>query len=161
MSRVGFWPRLLAAIIDAAFVVILWIITALVAWAWVRERPWVFVAELIVYASSEIFFAGTPGKLILRLRIRRFDGAPAERWRRIDRFLYKYGGVVYALLSGLIGSTGAELVARFWSTMIGIGCFYAFTASRQTWNDRWAHTAVWRVRRTPPPLEPQRPERIG
>jgi uncharacterized RDD family membrane protein YckC len=152
MKRLGFWPRLLASAIDGVLIAAMWIALAFSPWAAIDGAYW---AVLLLYTGGEILFAATPGKLILGQRIRRFDGTRAGRWTLIDRWLYRRGGALYWLGFLLIGSPGVQIIAGVWVQMIWIGCFYAFTASRQTWHDRWAHTAVWSApkgRTQPPPI---------
>jgi uncharacterized RDD family membrane protein YckC len=87
--------------------------------------------------------AGTPGKLIVGLRIAQSDGATADAWTLLNRWLYKNGTVIFQLIAAVTPVLLADWLGSIWTLVIGIGCLYIFQDSRQAFHDRWARTAVY------------------
>jgi uncharacterized RDD family membrane protein YckC len=152
VKRSGFFIRLLAALIDVALGVLVtggvfYILDATLGRARVnQERVVEFVNGLLVlaYSSSEIIFAGTPGKLLLGLRIRSADGGNADRWRLFARWSTKWSGVFCILLFSITGLQGLSLLAGAMNFMVVMGCLFAVNDDKQAWHDQWCRTAVYR-----------------
>ena len=162
MARVGFIPRLLAAVIDVAlFLPIL--IAALVFDELVLRYtdPFDSLRDALLpllwlsYSSTEMFFAATPGKMILRQRIVTARGEPADFWTKSLRWQTKQFGFICLLLLALSGFLGFHLLGGFMNTVLLAGFAATLNDGKRAWHDEWAGTAVVRRPRAgavPPPL---------
>src|SRR5262245_36102352 len=118
-TRIGFFLRLLAVLIDAAFLFVALIILSL-AWP-IFEQAGVtiqimnigWIGGVIVYTFSEVLFAGTPGKLLLRQRIASSSGIPADRWQLFLRWTAKQLPLVSRLLYAMSGSPFFRVLGGF------------------------------------------------
>ncbi len=183
MKRIGFFPRLFASIIDGFLYIgillfLFWILyssegenllntiktddsnlqssfglaTLFISWL-----------PLIIDITTESFFAGSPGKLILGLRIGRSDGRRATFLRLLVRCMLKkppLGATLIASpfllvgfgLQGIAPTTsnlliGASVMAIGAScllvTLIFIGGLFIFSSSKMALHDMVADTAVF------------------
>ena len=110
MERKGFGPRFLAAFIDGVIVILVCAVIGLITGMGfvlgyggmgggganptvspTTIRIFTIVSALfgLAYTSMEIFFAATPGKLILKQKISRADGGPADQVMLIKRWAMK------------------------------------------------------------------------
>jgi uncharacterized RDD family membrane protein YckC len=143
--------RLLALLIDAAL--LLPILFGLVYYlqdvqtAPVSVTDFIFVSGLFIYSWTELFFGGTPGKLLLGLRIAGADGSPAEFWKRFSRWLTKQLSIICWLLFILTQFQGFYVVGGFMNLVLGIGFLYSSNDDKQAWHDQWCGTAVYRKKR--------------
>src|SRR5688572_2081798 len=116
MDRAGFFVRLAAFGTDAIALVaigfgveyFLWERIYLAAVDAGREEraEYVFVlvqyALMLLYTAFDVFLAGTPGKLLFRLRIANFDGTRPPPSRLILRWLTKYQALIYSTFTVLL-----------------------------------------------------------
>jgi uncharacterized RDD family membrane protein YckC len=157
MGRVGFWYRVLAAVIDGA----LFLPIGLALLILLRDSPYAAAVASSVawlaYSSLEVAAAGTPGKLVLGLRIAYPDGSTADRWTLFLRWSTKQLPAILGLLYLLTTFVPVRLLANFAELLVLIGCLFASTDSKQAWHDRWAKTAVCRKPRKVVPLPPAFP----
>ena len=161
MERKGFGPRLLAAVIDGVILIGFFCIVGMMTGGLGASRTvdasgavvvttgarvGAIIAALFVlgYTSTEIFLAGSPGKLILKMKIGSEAGAvPAPQDQLVKRWLIKSSGSLLNLLYAF------TFVGLFWwlaslaGVVIFIGCFFALGANRQALHDVLAHTAVY------------------
>ena len=166
--RAGFWIRVLAAMIDGIAMLAFGVASGVVFEAvWevnfdVEQAEAVasasFFAAWLLYTSTEIWFAATPGKLATQLRIMRIDGSPADWWRLFLRWQTKHYPSICWLLFAATALRGFYVLAGFMNGIVVIGCLFAMNDNRLAWHDEWAYTAVcWKQRKrvavmTPPPL---------
>jgi uncharacterized RDD family membrane protein YckC len=159
MERKGFGPRLLAAVIDGAILMGFFCVVGMMTGMGSRTvsangtvvvttgaRVGTIIGALFVlaYTSTEIFLAGSPGKLILKMKIGSETGAvPAPQDQLIRRWLIKSSGSLLNLLYAF------TFIGLFWwlaslaGLVILVGCFFALGANRQALHDVLAHTAVY------------------
>jgi hypothetical protein len=159
MERKGFGRRLLAALIDAVTLLAFFCVVGMLTGAGSRTvvsngavvvttaaRIGTIVAALFVlaYTSTEIFLAGSPGKLILGMKIGSETGVvPAPQDQLVRRWLVKSSGSLLNLLYAI------TFIGLFWwlaflaGLVIFVGCFFALGATRQALHDVLAHTAVY------------------
>jgi len=166
MERAGFWIRVLATVIDLVVVGMLSVVGGTVTIAALmsagatadtaqRAGGIASVALVLLYTSADVWFAGTPGKLVLGLRIGSAAGQRAGRWTLALRWSTKYYATLVALAHAVTLDAGSELLARWMNTVVMVGCLQALHESRRAWHDEWAGTAVlWRrsIPALPPPL---------
>lgn len=183
LERVGFLPRFFASIIDALIyiglmVFLLWILGttqgAELAELFKKDSKninlivassliLISTLPLIIDIATEIFLAGSPGKLILGLRIARSDGQPATLFRLFVRCMLKkppLGAILIAspfLLLGfglrgiepnisnaLIATSGIFIgISCALLTAVSIGDLLIFSSSKMTLHDIIANTAVF------------------
>jgi uncharacterized RDD family membrane protein YckC len=158
MNRAGFLIRLLAALIDAAGM-LFFAVGLGVPVMYVLDEHLQFSADraeyltalavypvVIAYAFTEVAFARSPGKWLLRLRITRADGSAADGWTLLSRWTVKY---TPSLLDFMAEATfrPAPLVflAGLMQLVVTLGCLAVLGESRRAWHDRWSGTAVMRV----------------
>jgi hypothetical protein len=159
MERKGFGPRVLAAVIDAVIILFFFCVVNLMTGMGTRTvgpngalvvttgaRVGAIVAALLAlaYTSTEIFLAGSPGKLILKMKIGSETGVvPAPQDQLLRRWLIKSSGSLLNLLYAF------TFIGLFWwvaflaGMVIFVGCFFAMGANRQALHDVLAHTAVY------------------
>ena len=156
MNRAGFFIRLVASAIDAIAIVslvygvayFLWepIYFAAVDAGYEQWAEYVLAlaecAAALVYTAFDVFVAGTPGKLLFRLRLANFDGTRAPFSRLLLRWLTKYQPLIYYASMFVFQVPALELPAGLTSWIVGIGCLWAMRESRLTWHDEWAWTSV-------------------
>jgi uncharacterized RDD family membrane protein YckC len=156
MERVGFGPRLGAALLDSVFLLA---IVALFLWL----GAWAFTILLIVdnerhslatlllslvpitYGMFEIFRGATFGKMVLGLSIRRDDGAPAPRSLLFERWALKNGPTLLHFVAINLQRDNLTRVAQIVGSLVVLGCFYMCGASKQAAHDKIAGTAVCRL----------------
>lgn len=157
MGRVGFWFRVLATVIDAALFLPLWLLLLVLLFEWPHAAAVGSAVAWLLYSSLEVAAAGTPGKLVLGLRIAYPDGSTADRWTLFLRWSTKQLPVMAILLYLLTDFVPLRLLAGFAELFVGIGCLFASTDLKQAWHDQWSKTAVCRKPRKVLPLPPAFP----
>jgi len=166
MERIGIGKRFLAFVIDFLLILLLYIPlfgiffltdrlptdsrTAQFTW----QVPFVFLS--ILYWASEIYFAGSPGKHIIGLRIGADDGDIAPTEDLVKRFCMKHIALVgSAAILGLsflaivlyplfFVVSILSVIVSIGSLVFGFGHLLMLTSSRQALHDRLAFTAVYR-----------------
>jgi uncharacterized RDD family membrane protein YckC len=170
-KRAGFWIRAVATGIDAVAILVILIGCTFLYVMVERMRDEEFATivagfavngALLLYTSCEIWFAGTPGKLLTGLRIRRQDGSVADRWQRFLRWQTKYFGAICALLFAASGLLVFKALGGFANFVIFVGSFFAANDDKLAWHDQWSGTAVyWKRTVTPPLTAPPPPLPVG
>ena len=161
MHRAGFWIRTLAAVIDLVAFLPVYIV-AIIAMTAVSQRvgnargQWIGASLIdalwLIYSSFEIWTSATPGKLLLRLRIRANDGSAADFWRKFLRWSTKQYWWICSVLWLLSGFVPFYVLGGFISGMVLVGCLAAADDDHLSWHDQWAGTAVYRRRRERPAM---------
>jgi uncharacterized RDD family membrane protein YckC len=162
--RVGFWLRALATLIDAVFLLILWVLAILsVEFIGFRLRlnrqsigafeSYAPIGLILLYTAMDIVFHGTPGKFCAGLEIANLDGSVPSGWTLFNRWTYKWTFLILTLFWMIFGQVLLKFLAGIWSFLIVLGCFAAAGDSRMTWHDQWAKTAIFRRRE----LHPKKP----
>ena len=164
MTRIGFGPRLGAALIDIGIMIVIMSIGTTVfgvsLFGGALANPDLLggatagglslgaIALSIIplaYMSLEVVKAATPGKMLLKLKIRAADGSEADQNTLITRFAVKNAG---ALLNILAAITTVGMLASLGSLaglVVGLGCFLVLGAAKQALHDVVAKTAVYRT----------------
>lgn len=157
-SRVGFWRRVLALLIDTALLLPV-VVVCLVAedhlGVW-RDFGKLGVAAyqltmpilVLLYFSFEIGIAASAGKLLTGLEIATSSGTEASTATLILRWTTKWSFVIVAIV---LNQYLLAWLANVLSLLIFLGRFAAAGESRLTWHDSWAKTAVYRARDLKPP----------
>jgi uncharacterized RDD family membrane protein YckC len=151
MKRVGFWLRVLALLIDSVFVLLLLMLCRFLNLQITgnaessRLADGLFYAVVLIYTLTEVFFAATPGKLFLKLRIGRNDCAIADKWRLSLRWSTKQLPLILVLMFVATNWPPFMLLRGLSSAIILLGCFYAANDDKLSWHDQWAGTAVYRA----------------
>ena len=118
MPRVGFWPRLLATLLDL-------ILIGLVTLVLFHRAPGVFIPFWILYHIGLWSWKGTTvGGIIVGIKILRIDGTPINWAIAIVRCLA-------AFLSGVV-----LFIGFFWAS---------WSADKQAWHDKIAGTVVAKI----------------
>ena len=156
MNRVGFWRRVLAAVVDVALfapVALLFLVIEGYVRIWseigragVRVYQLTTPVLLLVYFSFEFGMAASAGKLLTRLEIRNIDGSEASMATLVHRWTTKWSFVLVAIVAILLNQPLLAWLSNLLGLLVFLGCFAAAGESRLAWHDRWAKTAVFRVR---------------
>ncbi len=159
MVRAGFWRRAIALLIDLLIVFGPWLAILFVTinaldrhGRWDAQAEW-WVAVLsyvpwLLYSMLEIFPGATLGKMLLGMRITRADGAPADRWRLVGRYIGKHYPWVFYVTAALADNGLFVYLGGIGLIVVTIGCLYASDEDKRAWHDDWAGTAV-ALRRRP------------
>lgn len=183
-SRAGFGVRVAAALIDAALLLPVyfalvqgaeWIVAAhLFGLRHVARLDPVFMsitignALVLAYSLFEIAYAATPGKMLLRLKIKSLDGAAATRGQLLARYALKHGARICGLVNVLLSIrrlrplyawaplpvfrtqplqfvTLRTIGELLWLFAV-VGFFFTLGKTRQALYDRFTGTAVFRTK---------------
>jgi uncharacterized RDD family membrane protein YckC len=153
MTKVGFWWRVLAVLIDACFLLLILLLLSIM---WpslyqlgltVNEMNALSIGIAVLYLTTEVFFAGTPGKLILRQRIKTADGTVANTWRLLTRWCGKQYPIIFNFLFITTAWFPFHFIYGFGICVVLFGCLFAANEDKRAWHDQWAGTAVfWKER---------------
>lgn len=155
MKRIGFGHRFVAAIFDFIILVLLsylfsWILGSTIMRPPLELKDGINVFQfshvllLLVYFSTEIFFAATPGKMALSLKIKTEGGKKASTNTLLIRYLIKYSAIIFLLLFVLTNVNFFMLLLSLCIFIIFLGCFMVFMKAKQALHDKFAKTAVYR-----------------
>jgi uncharacterized RDD family membrane protein YckC len=173
-SRVGFWPRVGAAVIDVAVVAALGMAFADLAAAlfpgYTAEvlahqqakkvaaqtaamssllrsvARWAAGAELagVIYGLAEGLFGRALGKLLLGLRIADATGRAASLPRLLGRMAVKQSGALVSVMAMVTGSYFVGELGQIPAWAVMIGFLLVLGHQHQALHDRAARTAVYR-----------------
>lgn len=96
----------------------------------------------LAYTSMEIFFAATPGKLILKQKISRADGAPADQLMLIKRWAMKQSSSLVNLLVVVTGILALGYVSQLLALAILVSCLMVMRSTKLALHDDLAGTSV-------------------
>jgi len=156
MHRVGFWMRLLAALLEAVLIYLILLSIRVGSFQIPIDEDLLMSVVWLIYTSSEAIVGAGPGKLMLGLRVGRADGVPSDRWRLFLRWSTKQFPTLCAVLFALTGLGLLYVIAGLLNTVLLIGFLYALNEDKQAWHDQWSGTAVYRRRdlySTAPPVQ--------
>jgi len=169
MERIGFGPRLGAALIDVSILQIVMFPFLIISTFFMSSGSLEdlvmsvgFVIMLILsfaYTTLEIFKAATPGKMLLKLKIKAEDGNEASKGALVKRWAFKnipsicvglcliFNGlalsypsfVSFNIIDFFLGISQIVLLVVF------VGCFFTLAEARQAFHDKFAKTAVFKV----------------
>lgn len=171
--RVGFGPRLAAALIDAVIVAVVGVVVggavggmlggglgsvlggaspdgaasgAAVGAALgaVLGAVAAFGGFVFLYSLIEAFTGASPGKMLLKLRVGTADGRRGSPALYVRRWAIKYSGTLLGLVGAVPGLQVVGLLAPAAGAIIFVGCFFALGDRRQALHDLGAATAVYR-----------------
>ena len=171
MERAGFWHRALAAGLDlliggvaVAVGGVAVVLAVSVAGAAAPLEDFVLAvastALPLAYTSTEVWFAATPGKLILGLRVGTAAGEPAGKWTLALRWSSKYFGWFVGLIHAVTVDPATYFLSGWANTVVLVGCLQALDEHRRAWHDEWAGTAVLRRAAAPRWDAPATPPRL-
>ena len=170
-NRVGFWPRVAAALIDFVVVALMALAaknlveSALpgvyahkVAQATADQRVaaakgiittltgWGVAAALLgpFYGLIEGFTGRSPGKVVTGLRVVDEAGQVAGLGTLLARYLVKQSSALIGFVALFVGARALDLVSQIVSWGIIAGFFLVLTKSRQALHDKIAGTAILR-----------------
>ena len=152
MGRVGFWFRVLVTVIDGVIFLPVWFVLMLVLYDSPYAASVASPVAWLAYSSMEVALAGTPGKLMLGLRIANPDGSTADRGTLFLRWSTKQLPAIAGLAYVLTAIPSLRLLGSFATLLVLVGCLFASTDSKQAWHDQWAKTAVCRKPRKVVPV---------
>ena len=161
--RVGFGRRLGAALIDFVIWTIIFIILfsitgvseeaksilneAMVNPAAFQELDKIMAPLILIswlaYFSTEIFFAATPGKMVLGIKIADEERQEAGMGTLFTRFIIKHIDYVFSVLTLLTAIQIFSTVGSVLSLLIVVGFFFTLAPKRQAFHDMLAKTAVY------------------
>lgn len=154
--RVGFWPRVGAALLDVLILLLVFGVGAVpMIYLETKNRmtpeleyAFGIAASLgaLAYASFEIFKAGTPGKMLLGQRIVTVEGKPAASSALFWRYAVKHLPEVIGLVAAVTALAALDRITRFADLGMGLAALGVLGASRQALWDQIAGTIVMRTK---------------
>lgn len=98
---------------------------------------------MILYGLIEAFTGASPGKMILKLKIGTDDGRTAPTSTYLIRWAVKYSSSILSTLGLLTGLGFLGTLGSLAGLVILVGCFMVLGASKQAIHDLAAKTAVY------------------
>ena len=154
--RVGFLPRVGAALLDLVFLLPFLAATiGSLAYLDARGKLTPFTEQAIMavvslgmlaYTSFEIFKAATPGKMVLGQRIVRVDMTAASTETLVSRFLTKHVPEMVGLVASITGLALLDRLEALASIGFCLASLAVLGAARQAVWDRVAGTVVMRTK---------------
>lgn len=102
-----------------------------------------YLAISAIYYSTEIFFAATPGKMILGIIIGDASKKNATMSQLVLRFFVKNISTVFTFLALITAVYFFSVLSSFLGMVIFFGCFGALSVRRQALHDIIAKTAIY------------------
>ena len=168
MERAGFWLRAAAVALDlvvgGTFILgggfIVHVLMEVLDTSWPvadRVEEGGMTVLLLAYTSTEVWLAGTPGKLVLGMTIGTAAGADAGGWTLALRWSAKYFGYLLGLVYSITRDPVDYFLSGWMNLVVAVGCLQALDEDRRAWHDEWAGTAVLRRRKAAPVVPPPLP----
>ena len=163
-GRVGFGPRLGAFLIDGVLGGILGSVIGMVAGASIAGLFFAggdmgplgaaiggalgsvagMFLMFIVFMIMEALTGQSPGKMILKIKIKNEGGSDAGTGALVMRALLKNINYVMSLLAGVTGILVLASIGSLAGLVIIIGCFIVLGAKKQSIHDMISKTAVYK-----------------
>jgi len=154
MTRAGFFRRAIALAIDLLFVAV--ILLAVLVAQFVSGRlengpkvqrvaGGILACVVLLYSSTEVLLAATPGKMMLGMRIGSSLGFPADGWIRFLRWSTKQGPWILMGVYAVLPHPVFWFVGGYMNLFILCGVLAAANDDHLAWHDQWAGSAVWNV----------------
>jgi uncharacterized RDD family membrane protein YckC len=144
MERQTFGIRLQAALVDLGILVVAWAILAVVFGTTGVAGRLIFGLAVLGYFATEIVKAQSPGKMVMKLKIAKEDGSPADQNVLFTRYALKMAANIVSLLSVLTAMALLNFLAGLIFLVLLVGCFMAMGDARQALHDTIAKTAVFK-----------------
>lgn len=160
--RVGFGRRFGAALIDIVFSIIIGSLVVTLTGAFdeimqiqdlmnnlqqisfiLRDSSLISGLLVLLYYSTEIFLAASPGKMILGLVIGSSNRFEAETGQLVNRYLLKHSNSLFSLLALITSYFLFEAFSNILVLIILIGFFFTLSNKRQALHDILSNTAVY------------------
>lgn len=159
MTRVGFWRRTIAALIDWICAGIVLLPTEGVRQSLLASRELSTFGSQAILAGEHVFLlalfgfevvaAASVGKFLLRLRIANSDASEPTIAALLNRWTAKWSFIFVAIIYDVAPNTLLMWLANVMFAIVAIGCFAAAGESKMAWHDQWAGTAVYRITKAP------------
>lgn len=160
--RVGFGRRFGAALIDMIFSIIIGSLVITLTGAFseimqiqdllnnlqqvsfiLRDSSLISGLLVLLYYSTEIFLAASPGKMILGLVIGSSNRFEAETGQLVNRYLLKHSNSLFSMLALITTYFLFETFSNILFLVIAIGFFFTLSNKRQALHDTLSNTAVY------------------
>ena len=156
MERVGFGPRFLAALIDGvSLLIVLSILGAIFGMsatvAFGGNTGGFSILAIILsliplgYSTTEIFQAATPGKQLMKLKIKNEDGTDADENVLKKRWAIKWSGFLISMIGTITTLSIFSVLGTLVGLIVFLGTFLVLTEGFQTLADKLAKTAVYKI----------------
>ena len=164
MERKGFGPRLGAFLIDVVILVVIGTVIRLVLGLGFAVglpgmpggaaptaanvsafRTYLILSSVIglAYSLMEIFMAATPGKMALKMKITRTDGAPADQATLAQRWAIRHSPDIINTIAALVAIEFVGYIGMAAGLVILVSCFMTLRVTRLALHDEWTGTAVY------------------
>jgi uncharacterized RDD family membrane protein YckC len=171
-KRIGFGPRLGAALIDMVVVVVLGLVFGSVVGGVLGLGAGAAIGSTsdaegaaaagaaagallggfaigaavfgFLYSLIEGLTGASPGKMLLKLKVGTADGHHAQIATYVTRWAVKYSGQLLAFLSVVLVTPAIGTVGTLANLVVFVGCFLVLGANRQAIHDMVAKTAVFK-----------------
>ncbi|MCX6567392.1 MAG: RDD family protein [Candidatus Aminicenantes bacterium] len=98
----------------------------------------------LLYMLTDVVAAATPGKMFMRLKIRREDGRKTGIGNLLKRYLLKCSFLLIILPFGIVENTILSILFLSIGLIGFVGYFLILGGERQALHDRLSHTSVFR-----------------
>ncbi len=98
----------------------------------------------LFYGFLEVLLAGSPGKLLLNIRIANVERTKAGTSSLLKRYLFKYSNYVFSLMYYLVFVEIFSFLSMIMLLVVFIGCFFTLGRKRRAFHDLPGRTAVYR-----------------
>jgi hypothetical protein len=159
MGRAGFGVRLVAGVVDAvAMLLVYWIIYLIIEPSidgttnfstYVARVRWAVIVGTVLmigYSLCDVFLRATPGKLLFKLRVTGAMGEPPTQGQLWMRWAFRWGFLALNLFCGIVYGTMIGIYLRVLCLMVLAAVFAYFTMLLTSYGwavyDRWARTSV-------------------
>jgi uncharacterized RDD family membrane protein YckC len=105
----------------------------------------IFSAFILLYFLIEAFTGFTAGKFLIRVRVAKENGLPADLKTYFIRYIIKNFGLILVVIGSLSGFTLLAQIGSGFILIILIGTIFSVRESRQAIHDAYSKTAVFKI----------------
>ena len=141
--RQGIVKRLVAAVIDGVVLVVLSVGIGLALMFAPKIAAIASSLVALAYMATELFFAQTPGKAVLGLKVTSPDGTPATQQALLKRYAVKNASGVFGLAAAITGLSLLSIAGGMIGLAVFAAAFLMLRPDRLAGHDIVAGTAVF------------------
>ncbi len=105
----------------------------------------IFSVFILLYFLIEAFTGFTAGKFLIRVKVAKENGLPADLKTYLIRYIIKNFGLILVVMGSLSGFTILAQIGSGFILVIVIGTLFSVRESRQAIHDAYSKTAVFKI----------------